>query len=111
MTCHHDLQRLIREVAKSVEITVICGHREKAAQDHAFAVHASKLQWPHSRHNSLPSEAVDIAPLPVAWDDLPSFKALAVVVKECAARLGVEVQWGGDFPHFQDFDHFQLKAP
>ena len=108
-SCHADLQRLVEMVAEDFPILVICGHRNKADQDAAFAAKASKLKWPHSRHNTSPSEAVDLAPLPLNWNEKKAFKALATLVKAAADKLGVEIEWGGDWA-FYDGGHFQLKT-
>ncbi len=108
-TCHADLQRLVEMVAEDFPILVICGHRNQKDQDAAFAAKASKLKWPHSRHNSIPSEAVDLAPLPLNWQDKKSFTALAKLVKAAADKLGIEIEYGGDWA-WPDLDHFQLRT-
>ncbi len=108
-TCHPDLQLLMEEVIKRTDVTILCGHRDEAAQTDAYIHHVSKLQWPKSRHNSYPSEAVDIAPYPIEWSNIERFKQLATIVKECAARLAIDVEWGGDWNTFLDYPHWQLK--
>lgn len=109
LTCHHDLQRLFHEVVKAADCTILCGHRTQAEQDHAYALGASKLKWPHSKHNVLPSLAVDVMPCPLDWNDRDQLRAFAVVVKEAAARLVIEIQWGIDLWGW-DGDHWQLKG-
>ncbi len=108
-TCHPDLQRLMNEVVKTVDISILCGHRDQKAQNFAFDTGNSKERWPHSRHNSLPSEAVDIAPSPLDWSDVVAFQRLAVVVKTTAARLGIKILWGGDWVTLRDMPHWQLS--
>lgn len=108
-TCHPDLQKVVRAVAMQQSIMVICGHRGAAEQEEAYAAGTSKEHWPHSRHNSYPSEAVDLAPLPLDWTDVVSFDQLAQLVKKEADALGVALEWGGDFPHLVDRPHFQLS--
>ena len=46
-TCHQDLQTLFEAVIEEVDCSVICGHRNKADQDKAFASGNSKaiLKW------------------------------------------------------------------
>lgn len=105
-TCHPDLQELVREAIKDYDFTVICGHRTEQDQNAAYAAGRSKVEWPNSRHNSLPSEAVDLAPYPIDWSDKARFRELADVVKKTAASLGVEITWGGDWGW--DLDHFEL---
>lgn len=110
LTCHPDLQRLFREVVQHVDCSIICGYRSKEDQLLAFHTGKSQMTWPHSKHNQQPSLAVDVVPSPVDWDDLDRFRAFAVVVKEQAAQLGIEVQWGGDWQTFKDLPHWQLKG-
>lgn len=108
ITCHPDLQRLFREVIKHVDCEIVCGFRSREDQMVAYTTGHSKLPWPHSRHNSQPSMAVDVVPLPLHWNDTPTFQAFAVIVKEQASQLGIAIRWGGDYPHFKDWDHFEL---
>lgn len=112
-SCHDDLQLLILDVAQRVDagelftagirdITVLCGQRGKAEQDAAFARGASKLQWPRSKHNQMPSRAVDIAPYPINWNDREAFLVLRGFVLARAAALNLKVSvisW--DLPHYQ----------
>ena len=72
-TCHPDLQTLFNAVIEEVDCSVICGHRNKADQDKAFASGNSKAEYPKGKHNSNPSTAVDVYPYPVDFDDLPRF--------------------------------------
>lgn len=111
-TCHVDLQRLFNEVVKEADCTVICGHRGEAEQDAAVADGCSKDPWPTSRHDADPSDAVDVAPYPIDWQNLQAFRDFAVVVKAAAARLGIAVEWGGDWNSFKDYPHWQVpRAP
>ncbi len=108
-TCHKDLQRLVLAVAAVTPIQVLCGHRNEADQNAAFASGHSKDTWPHSRHNALPSQAVDIAPLPIDWGNLEAFKTLSDTVKIKAVQLGIAVVWGGDWK-MQDLVHWQIAT-
>ncbi len=110
-TCHPDLVRLFAAVIERTDCTIICGHRNKADQDQAFAGGKSKLKWPKSRHNSLPSQAVDVVPYPIDWNNHQRFEELAVIVKECAAQLGIAITWGGDWTSFRDLPHWELSKP
>jgi len=123
-TCHDDLQQLFEAVNQIVPCYPIVGHRTKADQDAAFAKKASKLQWPHSKHNSMPSLAVDVVPdmvpetdkLDLDWNYIAHFYYLAGVVRAEAQRLGIRVRWGGDWDSdgnlkentFNDLVHFEL---
>lgn len=110
-TCHSDLRRLFGEVIKRYDCVILCGHRNKADQDKAFAGGKSKLTFPHSRHNSTPSQAVDVAPWPIAWSNHARFEDLALVVKATAHDLGIEIIWGGDWSSFRDMPHWELPRP
>ena len=107
-TCHPDLQRLFNEVIKEIDCAVLCGHRGKADQDAAVKGGFSKTVFPNSKHNSLPSMAVDVAPWPLDWNNKQSFVELANVVLTKAKELGIEVRWGGHFRSFFDGPHFEL---
>lgn len=109
-TCHHLLYVLVNAVAAKMDILVVCGYRDKSAQDEAFKLGRSKMPWAKSRHNSTPAEAVDLMPLPLEWNNIAAVRAMAQTVKDTAAELGIEIEWGGDWMAFKDFDHFQLKA-
>lgn len=114
-TCHPLLQRLMDSVIAAVDITVLCGHRSEAEQNAAYRKGFSKLQFPKSKHNSVPSMAVDVAPYPIDWDDFEAFETLASVVKTHwnlippEERGGWELQWGGDWSRFRDMPHWELK--
>jgi peptidoglycan L-alanyl-D-glutamate endopeptidase CwlK len=60
-TCDPKLRALCIDAIKYVDFSVISGHRTKAEQDAKFPKY-TKLQWPNSKHNKMPSHAVDVAP-------------------------------------------------
>lgn len=113
-TCAEPLQVLLNDVIERVDCAVLCGYRGKSAQDTAYLSGASTVKWPDSRHNSRPSTAVDVVPWPLDWDIsdpdvLATWIALADEIKATAERLGIEVEWGGDWRNFRDFPHWQIK--
>lgn len=61
-TCNHHLQILFNEIIKHRDCTILCGKRDKELQDRAFFAGVSKVRYPGSKHNSTPSDAVDVAP-------------------------------------------------
>lgn len=101
--CHPDLRKLVAEVVKHYDITVVCGHRNEVDQTEAVRTGHSKVNFPNSKHNSTPSLAVDIIPFPVDWNDRNRFFYLAGIVKACANQLGIKIRWGGDFNQDQNF--------
>lgn len=111
---------LVRVVVMAAELspdpfTVIQGVRTHAEQVRNVAKGASKTM--RSRH--LPESnachmscAVDLAPMiggKVRWD-WPLYYKLAPIMKDAARRVGVPIEWGGDWKTFKDGPHFQLPA-
>ena len=100
-TCHIDLQTLFYDVIKNFDCTVLEGHRNQADQDKAFADGKSKLKWPDGKHNSSPSDAIDVSPYPVDWKDSKRFYYFAGYVIGIAQKLRDEgkithsIRWGG----------------
>jgi hypothetical protein len=98
-----------------LDFSIICGHRGKEEQNAAYARGDSQLRYPRSKHNLLPSLAVDIVPYPLDWKDIASFKELAVLIKEAWSELTLEEQggytlsWGGDWKNFLDYPHWELR--
>lgn len=117
-TCHEDLQKVFREVIRYVDCAIICGHRGKEEQEQAFLEGRSKLRFPESKHNQLPSRAVDVLPYPVDWEDDRRFYYFAGFVMATAQSLGIELRYGGDWDgdynlkdqNFFDLPHFELKG-
>lgn len=107
-TCDKRLQDICYEVIKHYDFRVICGYRNKVDQDQAIKAGVSNTPWPTSRHNSSPSQAVDIAPFPINWEDIGRFKELAQHMQFAADKLGIKIRWGGNFKTFKDYPHFEL---
>jgi len=61
-TCHQDLQLLMAHVLHGYDCTIVCGHRDMEAQDRAYDEGFSTKKYPNSKHNKIPSLAVDAAP-------------------------------------------------
>ena len=108
-TCDERLQRVIEAVALRTPIIVLCGHRTKEDQDKAVHDGKSLKPWPTSRHNGEPSQAVDLATLPLTWKDIASFRALNAEIQRVAQEMDIEIEWGGNWHHPKDYDHWQLK--
>lgn len=118
-TCHPELVRLFKWVDLEYPCLVLEGHRGEAAQNAAFDGGKSQLRWPNGKHNSLPSLAVDVCPLPVEWDNLKAFYHFGGYVRGVARSIGIRVRWGGDWDgdldfkdqSFNDLVHFELVLP
>ena len=118
-TCHTDIRRVLHKaIERGPDFTILCGHRDQEEQDKAFAEGKSQLRYPRSKHNKLPSLAVDIAPYPIDWNDLNRFRFLAGYVLGIAAGMDVGLRWGGDWDRdyeekderFRDMPHFEILS-
>lgn len=117
-TCHPDLQRVFTHVIEQFDCSILEGHRDQARQDRLYEEGKTQVRWPHSRHNSQPSRAVDVVPYPVDWEDRERMTYFAGVVKGTAAVMGIRIRWGGDWDSdtevddnsFDDLPHFELVA-
>tara|TARA_R110000851_G_scaffold124960_1_gene255566 strand:- start:590 stop:991 length:402 start_codon:yes stop_codon:yes gene_type:complete len=115
-TCHPILQELANEVIKHIDFTVVCGHRDEEGQNEAVANKASKVNFPNSKHNSLPSIAIDVAPYPIDWDDIKRFAFLVGIFKGVAIAKGYKIRLGSDWDSdgditdqkFMDWPHIEL---
>ena len=114
--CDPRLQLVFYTVVEHFDCTVLTGHRSKEVQAEKFRTGQSRVQWPHSRHNSKPSMAVDCAPYPIDWSDTARFYYFAGYVMATAKSLGVELRFGGDWDRdtevldqtFMDLVHFEV---
>ena len=95
--------------------------REEDEQNYLYRMGFSKKMFPNSRHNAIPpnlSEAVDICPHPVDWQDDEKFYYVAGIVMGTAHKHGIKLRWGGDWDMdddlhdqtFMDLGHFEVVA-
>lgn len=103
-----DLQNVVLWAAAhtDLEFVVTEGLRTEARQRELLAAGATRTM--KSRH--LTGHAVDLAALvggKVRWD-WPLYARLAATMKEAGLKLGVPLEWGGDWRTFKDGPHFQL---
>lgn len=109
---------ILHEVA---DISLVCGHRTQKEQNEAYYAEPprSKLPWPKSKHNTLPSLALDFQPYPYPARQEKLWAALAYVagsMKEYARRKGFKMRWGGDWDgdgdltdqNFDDLFHVEI---
>lgn len=99
---HPDLVQVCRFVIQVYDFTVLCGHREEAEQNAAYPKY-TKVKFPRSRHNRMPSEAVDVWP----WDPVKrrlcpwgAIEEQAVLVGHflmAAFALDIGIRWGHDW--------------
>jgi len=87
------LINVLNEVIKYFDITVIEGLRSEARQMELLANGKTKTKF--GKH--VKGKAVDIAPYPIDWDNRDDFHYLGGFVLGIAAKMGVNIRWGGDW--------------
>jgi len=124
-TAHPDLIKIFETVIKYFDNTIVCGHRGQDEQQEAYDKGYSKVQYPNSKHNQLPSMAIDSVPYPIDWEDINRMRYYAGFVVAIshmlyeAGEIDHVVRWGGDWDkdtelkdnRFQDLPHFELYKP
>ena len=116
-SCHGDLRMVFNEVIKHVDCSILEGHREKERQNQLYDEGKTKVLYPDGRHNDYPSNAVDVVPYPVNWEDRERMTLFAGFVIGVANQMGINLRWGGDWDQdfevqdnkFDDFPHFEIK--
>jgi len=108
LTCDGRLQKILFDAISVMDFTILCGHRGEVEQNKAFEGGNSNAKWLESKHNYLPSKAVDIAPWPIDWNDTESFARLVGVVQGIAFKHGVTIRCGMDFTSIKDYPHIEL---
>lgn len=130
-TCHSDIQMILTELITMYDFSVLEGHRTQETQMRYFAEGKSKLDGVTklSKHQSMPSMAVDIMPYADGTNafsgkelDNRRFYMMMGMVKAIAERLYREgkithrVRFGLDWNSndlfedqtFHDLPHFEL---
>lgn len=115
-TADDELQRLFNEVIKHIDCSVIYGHRTKEEQDEMVRKAYSKLEYPLSKHNTIPAMAADVVPYPIDWENRERFVYFAGIVKGIAGTMNINIRWGGDWDGdnelrdqtWMDLPHFEL---
>ena len=120
-TCDERLIKVFNEVIKTVDCTVLEGHRSKDRQNALYREGKTKVTYPSGRHNHYPSLAVDVCPYPVDWGDRERFTLFAGFVIGIAKSMDIKLRWGGNWDmweengrwevddnKFDDFPHFEL---
>lgn len=123
-TCHPDLRLIFETVLPLFDCTIIEGHRSIARQKKLFERGLTQIDGITrlSKHNHLPSLAVDVVPYPINWNDRERMTLFAGVVLGVAACLldmemiEHQIRWGGDWDRdtevedngFDDLPHFEL---
>lgn len=110
-TCCQEIKDIMNEAIKYYDFTILCGNRGEEEQNRAYNLGLSEKRYPYSKHNSMPSMAIDVAPYPISWkpEMYNRFYYLAGLLNGIAEMKGFSVRWGGDFNSDNDFknDGFQ----
>lgn len=119
-TCCDELQETMNRVIQLFDCIILEGYRDEETQNRYYKAGKSKLRYPHSKHNGFPSQAVDVSPWPIVWDDIENFCYLGGLVVGVGATLGHKIRWGGNWDmdssvihdqKFQDLVHFEYRGP
>lgn len=88
--------------------------RNKAEQDQMVKEGKSKLKWPNSKHNAFKngkraSLAMDLFSL--TDSGAAEFRmGYYVQIANWLEDQNAPIEWGGDWAHFKDGPHFQVKS-
>jgi peptidoglycan L-alanyl-D-glutamate endopeptidase CwlK len=87
-TCDIKLQILCNDVINYTDYSVVTGHRDKLSQNQLYPKF-SKVNWPNSKHNSMPSQAIDVAPYIKPYGILLGHKAQLIKIS-CVRNTSTE---------------------
>ena len=122
-TAERDLQTIMQAAIKIVDFSIVYGHRTVEEQQELYAKGRTEkgniITYcdgvdKKSKHNYIPSKAIDIVPYPEGWKDEERFSYVAGVVMTIADQLWKDgtiekkLEWGGNWKKFKDRPHFQL---
>lgn len=120
---HPNLQCLLNEAIKYVDIHLLCGYRGEKEQNEAVASGTSEKQWPNSKHNRIPSHAVDLVPYyptgpHIRWTEKEGMYLLVGFLKGLAVSMGIKIRsgadWDGDYDtkdqKLNDLPHIELEG-
>jgi len=110
-TCDKRLQDLANMMLErsDFDLTVTCGYRTKDEQEEAFKNGKSRAVFGKSKHNTFPSQAIDITPYPQNWDknDIRWWKMIALAY-EVARIKNIKIRSGAFFTSLCDYPHIEI---
>nr|BDD44673.1 peptidase [Legionellales bacterium] len=122
-TCDKRLQDICNRVIKELDISIISGMRGAVEQDTLYEQGFSKVRFPGSKHNSDPSQAVDVMlwnkeKPHIRWNDREQMALVAGYMMMTASTMDIKLRWGGDWDgdkiskneNFFDGGHFQIDG-
>ncbi len=105
---HPDLVAVMEDAIRLTPVDFMVTEGLRTPERQRVLVKAGASRTLNSRH--LTGHAVDVAALvdgKVRWD-WPLYPRIAEAVRKAAAKRGVAVVWGGDWPRLRDGPHFEL---
>lgn len=119
---HPMLKKLVDEVLKEADITLVDGSRGRAEQEMALKNGFSKVPFGQSAHNFKPAIAMDVyaSPIPSPIDQPQYIKKLITlqmdIIRPTAKRLSIPIRQGLDWnmngiltdEKFRDYPHVEL---
>lgn len=111
------LQRIVGKVRDMRDISIVTGHRGEEEQALMVKLKRSKVEWPNSKHNSMPALAVDVQPYPYNEESLrEDLSYIAGLFVAFGKAEGITIRWGGDWDKdgetadndFDDLFHFEI---
>jgi len=125
-TCSANLILLISTVCEYRNLRVLCGRRGEKEQNDHYNKKRSKVKYPDSPHNKLPSKGLDISPEPIpdnwgaiSWSLIPKkyrnrigreikelceFYNLNGYIEATADQLGIKIRQGHDWDGDHEFN-------
>jgi len=116
-TCHPDIIKVMNEVIKHVDCSILEGVRTRATQSEYVRTGKSKtMNSKHLKQKDKLSHAVDVIAYPIQWNNTNRNYLFAGFVKGIAAGMGINLRigadWDGDFDttdqNFHDIVHFEI---
>lgn len=111
LTCDKKLQKLAKTAIlyTRVDFAIISGERNKTVQDSLFRANKSKLVYPYSKHNQVPSAAFDFAVWSETnhafiWKPLSYYFYLYGVFDTIAKEQGIVIRSGLNWDSDADFE-------
>jgi len=94
-----DLKGLMIYVGERMEVEPFHGYRDRLEQDELVKKEKSKLNYPNSKHNKWPSQAVDIQIYKngkATWEPNEYIKLWHLVMFYCMDNE-INIRWGGNW--------------
>jgi len=116
----YNLQKVARTALQLdlMDFAITCSFRGEMEQNEFFRRGKSKVEWPNSKHNKWPAEAMDLVPYvggKISWNKFHCC-CLAYMILTVGKMLEVDLRWGGNWDmdgepitdqDFQDLVHFE----